>query len=76
MDLYTITENKIKTIAFSVYGSWMVFAFFQGGEFPLQLIVMMLFVYYGAACSSKLCIFGPDNTVLLPSLENAIRSHD
>lgn len=75
IDLRKITDKNIKTIALSVFSSWVTFIFFQGGEFPLQSIIIILFVYYSTCCS-KLSLFETNSAILLPTMKKAIRNHD
>lgn len=65
LDLSRIVKPSLKYISYSAFGSWLAFAFFQGGEFPLQFLIIMLFVYYSEVCTiipnftkenSKLCV--------------------
>lgn len=43
-DIYSIQSIKIQNIGLSLFSTWIAFMFFQGGEFPLQLVILLLFV--------------------------------
>lgn len=49
LDICKIREASMRKLGQSLFVAWLVFVFFQGGEFPLQYVFLFLFVAIGIA---------------------------
>jgi len=47
LDIKNIKDQQIRTMGFSIYAAFLTFVLFQGGEFPLQYLLITPFILLG-----------------------------
>jgi len=55
-DICKIREASMRRIGQSLFVAWLAFIFFQGGEFPVQYVLLFLFVAFGVTAQQGAAI--------------------